>query len=57
MKKLKIGKSGRKNRKPVFILKTGKNGAINFVQNDPMMLKPCFLRVSEHADSRKKKRL
>jgi hypothetical protein len=34
MKKLKIGKSGRQNRNPVFILKTGKNGAINFIQND-----------------------
>jgi hypothetical protein len=25
----------------------------SIVHNDPMMLKPCFLRVSEHADSRK----
>jgi hypothetical protein len=43
-KKFKIGKSSPQ-----------KNSAINFVQNDPMILKLCFLRVSEHADSRKKK--
>jgi hypothetical protein len=54
-KKLKIGKSSPQNWNPVFIIKTGKNSAINFVQNDPMILKPCFLRVSEHTDSRKKK--
>jgi hypothetical protein len=55
MKKLKIGKSSPQNWNPVFIIKTGKNSAINFVQNDPMILKLCFLRVSEHTDSRKKK--
>jgi hypothetical protein len=55
MKKLKIGKSGRQNRNPVFILKTGKNGAINFVQNDPMMLKPpCFLSFRERWFQEKK---
>jgi hypothetical protein len=55
MKKLKIGKSSPQNWNPVFIIKTGENSAINFVQIDPMILKPCFLRVSEHTDSRKKK--
>jgi hypothetical protein len=40
---------------PWFIIKSGKNVSINFVQMLPMILKPCFLCVSVEEQPRKKK--
>jgi hypothetical protein len=51
---VKNPKSRAKKRNPGLKPKNGKNGTINFVQRRLLMLKPCFLNVSDHADSRKK---